>query len=324
MPHFISSLLRAAILSLVLVLFLPLPHQGQPPYNRQYVTVAGKKMSYKSFGLNTRLPGNPVLIFEAGYGVGGAINFTSLFPALSKTASGLGYDRNGEGESEQDTTVMTSRDRAQRLHAFLQVAHVKPPYILIGHSMGGSIIRMFTSLYPAEVAGLVFIDPADFMQSKKQHEALRLAIHLDQDDSISAVRRLERMAADTMLPTLPRHRARQQLRELDRNRDLREFDSLAPLPDIPMAVLLTYNSPRPTPRDTAAARQMPTKAVMEMMNHFRIENYQALLENSDSGYIMLLPKYQHFVHEQNPALVVTVIEGIYQKALEGLKGSNEK
>jgi hypothetical protein len=43
MLPFISTLLRAAILSLVLVIFLPLAHQAQPTYNRQYVTVAGKK-----------------------------------------------------------------------------------------------------------------------------------------------------------------------------------------------------------------------------------------------------------------------------------------
>jgi hypothetical protein len=93
-----ARLLRLALLSLLLMLIFPFCHQGEPGYIRQYITLAGKKMSYESFGLKTRLPGDPVLVFEAG-SRGGVVNFSALFPALSKFTAGIAYDRNGKEES---------------------------------------------------------------------------------------------------------------------------------------------------------------------------------------------------------------------------------
>ncbi len=64
------------------------------------------------------------------------MNFTNLFPA---------------------TTLSTDAALLQRLHALLEALGIPPPYILVGHSMGGAYIRLFTALYPREVAGLIFI-----------------------------------------------------------------------------------------------------------------------------------------------------------------------
>jgi pimeloyl-ACP methyl ester carboxylesterase len=147
--------------------------EAQTRYTRQYVNVAGKKMSYESFGLKNRHPGAPVFVFEGGFGVGGAKNFDKLFPELSKISAGIGYDRNGEGDSEEDSKITTDLKLVERLHDFLKSTHVAPPYILIGHSMGGPYIRLFTSMYPTEVAGMVFIDPADFMLTKEQDDQIK-------------------------------------------------------------------------------------------------------------------------------------------------------
>jgi pimeloyl-ACP methyl ester carboxylesterase len=46
----------------------------------------------------------------------------------------------------------------EELRALLRAAQVPPPYVMAGHSFGGCVIRMYASRYPAEVAGLVFVD----------------------------------------------------------------------------------------------------------------------------------------------------------------------
>ncbi|UMY65310.1 alpha/beta fold hydrolase [Flavobacterium sp. HJ-32-4] len=55
----------------------------------------------------------------------------------------------------------------------LQQLHLKAPYLLVGHSLGGPFIRLFASRYPQEVAGMVFIDPTDFMLTPEQNETAR-------------------------------------------------------------------------------------------------------------------------------------------------------
>ncbi len=49
---------------------------------------------------------------------------------------------------------------SQHLHSILEQAGEKPPYLMVGHSMGGVYIRAFYHLYPDEVVGMVFVDSA--------------------------------------------------------------------------------------------------------------------------------------------------------------------
>jgi pimeloyl-ACP methyl ester carboxylesterase len=68
------------------------------------------------------------------------------------------YDRAGIGGSDRGPEPRTGRRIVEELHTLLQRAQVEPPYILAGLSFGGHYLRLFASLYPDEVAGLVFVD----------------------------------------------------------------------------------------------------------------------------------------------------------------------
>ena len=313
-PPFLVRSFRVGLLLAMALLIFPFTQQGQSPYPRQYITVAGKKMSYTRFGLTTRRPGSPVLIFEAGFGASGSIGFKQLFPALSKFAAGIGYDRNGEGGSEEDTTLVTDGDIIRRLHAFLEAVRVPPPYLLVGHSLGGPFIRLFTALYPAEVAGLVFIDPPDFMLTDEQTHQIDTVVHKDVGAGI--IRSLDSTVADTLWGPLVRHRTR-RLANLFRKGIFQEYHALPPLPDIPVAILIAYNKPLGTMPRTAAEL-----ARSNVIDHFRLENFTTMIGNNHHSELIVLPGYGHIIHGEDPALVVATIERIYRSAKGKRRGGS--
>src|SRR4029077_19435539 len=80
-------------------------------------------------------------------------------PAVSQFAKTISYDRAGNGLSKKGPAPRDGRRVATELHTALHNARASPPYILVGHSLGGPYIRVFAGLYPEEVAGLVLVDP---------------------------------------------------------------------------------------------------------------------------------------------------------------------
>jgi pimeloyl-ACP methyl ester carboxylesterase len=90
-------------------------------------------------------------------------------PEIAKFSHVVSYDRAGLGWSDADTTPMTAMQAALRLRALLLCADAAPPYILVGHSMGGLFVRVFADLFPNEVAGLVLVDASHPDQHLRSH-----------------------------------------------------------------------------------------------------------------------------------------------------------
>ena len=101
---------------------------------------------------------SPTVVFENGGG--GSLELWGTVPArVSEFAKVVAYDRAGDGLSDKGTTERNGRNIASELHAALLNAHIPPPYIFVGHSLGGPYARIFADLYPKEVAGMVLVDP---------------------------------------------------------------------------------------------------------------------------------------------------------------------
>lgn len=103
-------------------------------------------------------PASPAVIFDSGLGDTHA-TWKAVVSDLSKMARTCTYDRANLGSSEPAPKPRSSADVVADLHALLKAAGVAPPYILVGHSFGGISMRLFASTYPAEVAGIVLVDP---------------------------------------------------------------------------------------------------------------------------------------------------------------------
>jgi pimeloyl-ACP methyl ester carboxylesterase len=126
--------------------------------------------------LECRGRGRPTVILEAGLRNRGDIWSTlqvpgqrrpTVFAALARTTRVCAYDRPGttvgvdvSGRSRSDPVRMPRSTGAAvaDLRALLRAARIRAPYVLVGHSTGGLIVRQYTSRHPRRVAGLVLVD----------------------------------------------------------------------------------------------------------------------------------------------------------------------
>jgi pimeloyl-ACP methyl ester carboxylesterase len=125
------------------------------------VDIGGRSLRYRCTG-----EGTPTVLIEPGGGVsletvfswGRPIGWAVIVPQISKLTRVCVYDRAGLGRSDPAPLPRTSLDVAKDLHELLARAHVAPPYVFAGQSFGGMNARMFASLYPQTIAGMVLVD----------------------------------------------------------------------------------------------------------------------------------------------------------------------
>jgi pimeloyl-ACP methyl ester carboxylesterase len=134
-----------------------------------WATVDGHRMRLLVSG-----SGPTTIVLEAGYG-DSHLMWAALQRQLSTTYRVVSYDRAGLGASEVPPHAQSAEIIARELHQALRQTKIEPPYILVGHSAGGPYVRVFASLFPRDVSGLVLTDPSpeDFYdRARKQHPSV--------------------------------------------------------------------------------------------------------------------------------------------------------
>lgn len=102
--------------------------------------------------------GPGVVVFQSGLGDGLAV-WQAVQSATDAMATTLSYSRPGYGRSTAADGERSPCRAAEEEHALLASAGLVPPYIVVGHSLGGLYHYAFAKLYPHDVAGLVLLDP---------------------------------------------------------------------------------------------------------------------------------------------------------------------
>jgi len=118
------------------------------------VNVDGRKVRIRVAGT-----GSPAVVFESGFGGDTLDAWAPIFSGVARLTRTFAYDRAGMGQSDAVTTERSYKAIASELRAVLQHEKIAPPYILVGHSYGGALVRAYYALYPAEVSAIVFVDP---------------------------------------------------------------------------------------------------------------------------------------------------------------------
>jgi len=122
----------------------------------QLIDIGGRRLHLLCAG---SAPG-PTVVIEAGSGDDSTM-WEDMVRRVSAFAHVCTYDRAGLGWSDAVSGSRTIDDRAADLKALLNAADVPRPFVLVGHSYGGYILRRFAADFPADVAGVVLIDASE-------------------------------------------------------------------------------------------------------------------------------------------------------------------
>jgi pimeloyl-ACP methyl ester carboxylesterase len=119
------------------------------------VDIGGRRIQIDCLGV-----GKPVVVFEAGLDLNGALSWSSVHRRVAELTRACAYSRAGILWSEPRPGRTSSIGIAEELHRLLNNAGEKPPYVMVGHSLGGLYVVTYTNQFPAEVAGVVLVEAA--------------------------------------------------------------------------------------------------------------------------------------------------------------------
>jgi pimeloyl-ACP methyl ester carboxylesterase len=219
---------------------------------------------------------------------------------------------------------------AADLHEALQAAKEQGPYVMVGASLGGPYVMIFTQHYGAEVAGLVFVDAAHPEQTRRMQEA----IGREDDESIPLVfRLLARLAwtglprlllPEPSLPELPTHVGKQiaayQSTSLQSAFDeaaamesiLREAGAFRNLGDRPLAVLT-----RGKPYDAYSEAQRAGAGMTREQFERREQAWSAMQDEeaswSSRSTHRRLEDSSHVIQLERPDAVIDAIREVVEK-----------
>ena len=111
--------------------------------------------------------GSPTVVLEAGFG-GSSSTWVDVMPALRRITRTCAYDRAGLGSSLAMPGVHDASAEIADLGRLLDRGRIAPPYVLVGHSYGGLLVRLFARAHPGETAGLVLVDAMGRNQTRRQ------------------------------------------------------------------------------------------------------------------------------------------------------------
>jgi pimeloyl-ACP methyl ester carboxylesterase len=104
--------------------------------------------------------GSPTVIFESGLGDSTRV-WALVQPSVAAVTRACSYDRAGFGFSDPSPKPSTGANAVADLRRLLSATQIKPPYVLVGHSLGGMYVKLYAETHLAEVAGVVLVDATE-------------------------------------------------------------------------------------------------------------------------------------------------------------------
>jgi pimeloyl-ACP methyl ester carboxylesterase len=240
-------------------------------------------------------PGKPTVILEHGLGADYG-TWEMVLTGLEPTQRTCAYDRSGRSRlSSLPTGTRTTADQVEDLHKLLVGAGIKPPYVLVGHSIGGWNVLVYTQRYPAEVVGAVFVDVRPPEASKRWLAALPPKSPTDSQALIDNRFDLTVFEAD---PT-------RNVEELDLVASAAEANAAPGFGDRPFVVLV--------PADTSEAWAGLDPALVATLEKIDTELLQGLVSLSSQGRLVKVANTGHAIQEDQPPAVVEAILDVLAK-----------
>jgi pimeloyl-ACP methyl ester carboxylesterase len=174
------------------------------------------------------------------------------------------------------------------LRSLLQAAGVEPPYVLVGHSMGGMVVRLYAHLHPEEVRGLVLVDSS----------------HQDQFERIGSLLPPTFQDAPEQFLGFRRFWAEGGWRDPTGNREgvdfpamQQELNAVSSLGDLPARLLVSGEF----------LRLVPDRELARRLHEQMLEMQQELARLSTRSELSVLEDSGHFIHHDQPHAVIDAI-----------------
>ena len=298
----IGVVMRWAVLAAVTLVVTPGLYAQQSPAlaGVRMIDLDGRAVRVQAIGLQDRRPGTPVIVFEAGASNSLEV-WRGILPQIASMAPVVAYDRAGLGRSEWDDTSPTPQHVTDRLRRVLRQLGADPPYVLVGFSWGGMLVRYFAGYYPSDVVGLVFVDPGPMVTES-------LADNLTPFEAIGAGRAgfeaywssFTALLADAPQAVRAENQVLRGLLEMNvADRDLRQ------VPAVPMVVIVA-----------AKYLAVPLKVPFDLQRHFQADlRYRLRVFNewvlaSPHGTLVMTNNTTHTVPREDPGLIVSAVERV--------------
>jgi pimeloyl-ACP methyl ester carboxylesterase/rhodanese-related sulfurtransferase len=254
------------------------------PKTERMVDVGGRKLHVRIYG-----QGAPSVFFVSGTGNAPQETWNPLIDPLAAEATLITYDRAGIGKSEIGDLPTHARQSAEDLRQLLKELNPPKPVLLVGHSYGVMVVKLFASLFPDEVGGLVLIDgvPSTIVDAQK-----KILTGADLD-------RLEKMTNGAMAPPHPRT-------EMDYSLESRQQElKMGPLPRVPVLVLIAGANREagvPPGFSPEARRKMAQLGV----------DLQKKMATDLGGRFIVFDNLGHLMHLEKPEPIILAIKDMIQ------------
>lgn len=280
------------------------PQQGPPPADPntvQMVELDGHAVRVQAIGLDRRVEGEPVVVFEAGASMP-LDTWSLVLPDIQKSAPVVTYDRAGLGQSEWDVEIPSPQHVAKRLHKILEKIGAGPPYVMVGYSWGGPLVRHFAGMFPTEVSGIVYVDPGPIVtQTVAENLAPFEESGAGKEGSEALLSQIEAVAKNAP----PAVRAEFKMFTGMMEQEVTER-GLLPVPKVPVTMIIAgkYETPPPflnLPYDPEAHFEADLRHKIKMLSEWVLESPAGtLIVTNNSSHSTLL--------SQEPDLIIRAIQ----------------
>ena len=281
--------------------------------------------------------GTPTVIFDAGIAAS-SLSWTLVQPEVARFTRACSYDRAGLAWSDVSTTPRSMSILVDELHQLIQQANLQPPFVLVGHSFGGLVIRAFARAHPREIAGLVFVDtlhPEEWCRpTNEQRRMLRGGIFLSRVGALLARVGLVRFLLSRLSGGAPAWPRRMSRMLGPRAAALLEH-MVGEVQKLPSAVVPAVQEHWSNPKsfrgmwqhlqalpacsaEVLAGRDAFGEIPVVVLSAERrdprwVEADGALAQMSENGRHIVAPRSGHWVHLDDPGLVVDVVRDLVMR-----------
>ena len=258
----------------------PLSAQQRPTFGR------GFDIGARSLWLSCSGTGSPTVLLEAGQAET-ADTWTQVQPRIAAFTRACSYDRAGLGRSDRASEEGHRKGQAviADLDKLLAAGGESGPFILVGHSLGGALVRLYAAAHPRGAAGLVLVDAV--------HEREFVAI----DELLTSE---QRVAGSGMRPLSPEG--------LDIEAVLAELGAARSLDSIPLVVVARG---RPLGDDEMPPSWSPDQR--RRREELRRSLQADLVTRSTAGELVVAARSGHFVHHEEPGVVVRAVRRLVDR-----------